>query len=297
MGNEFANPTRGQSLCYATLCVGLLAVRIPLGRLTWVGTVNLHTILETTATVLSFVAGVMALLRHYSQKTFPYLILGTGFLGASLLDGYHAVVTSTLCTSCTPSSLSALIPWTGGASRLFLSMLLCGGLFIWRDQIRDRNWERAVYAVAGGWTLASYAFFLLVPLPQADQPQWPVHRAAELIVGMFFAATAVGLLWKGDWKGDEFRHWLLLFLFTGAMGQLVYMPFSGKLFDALYLTAHLLKILSYIFVLAGLFHSMFSIFRQEAESVYDLRRADESFAAEVEERRRAEEALQQSRDE
>lgn len=81
------------------------------------------------ATLLSFFVGVIALVRYYSQKTLSYLILGTGFLGASLLDGYHTVVTSSLCGGCTPSLFSALIPWTGVVSRLFLSMLMCGGVF------------------------------------------------------------------------------------------------------------------------------------------------------------------------
>ncbi len=50
--------------------------------------------LETIATVLAVVIGAMALVRYYNQKTTFYLILGSGFLCAGLLEGFHAVVTS-----------------------------------------------------------------------------------------------------------------------------------------------------------------------------------------------------------
>src|ERR1700730_13210607 len=106
MGKVLANPARGRSFAYAALSLGLLAVRVPLGRVTWVGNAELHTFLEVIATVLALVIGAMALVRYYSQKTASYLILGSGFLGAALLDGFHAVVTSSFCTGCTPTSLS-----------------------------------------------------------------------------------------------------------------------------------------------------------------------------------------------
>jgi diguanylate cyclase (GGDEF)-like protein/PAS domain S-box-containing protein len=300
MGKVFANPARRRSLAYAALVLGLLAARVPLGRIAWVGDALLHTLLETTATLLSFIVGTMALVRYYTQRNTSYLFWGSGFIGAGLLDGYHTVVTSSLCPGCTPSSLATLIPWTGVISRLFLSVLMCASLLVWRKEAscpeKHRDRERTVCLLVAGWTLTSFTFFLCVPLPQAYQPQWPVHRPAELIAGIFFAIATLGYLRKGNWKTDGFNHSLILFLITGALTHLVYMPFSGQLFDALYVIAHLLKIIGYTLVLIGLFHSMFSIFRHEVEVVGSLTRANESYATEVEERQQAELALQAARD-
>jgi len=300
MGKVLANPARGRSLAYAALSLGLLAVRVPLGRVTWVGNAELHTFLEVIATVLALVIGAMALVRYYSQKTASYLILGSGFLGAALLDGFHAVVTSSFCTGCTPTSLSALIPWTGALSRLFLSVLMCASLLIWQGGIHGQpeagSRERKVYLLVGGWTLASFAFFLWVPLPQAYLWKWPVHRPGELIAGIFFAIAATGYWRKGEWKIDGFTHSLVLFLIVEALGQAVYIPFSARPFDAFHLAAHIFKILAYSLVLSGLFLSMDSIFRARAQAVHSLTRANESLAIEIEERQRAESALQQSRD-
>jgi hypothetical protein len=300
MGKVLAIPARRRSLTYAALLLGLLVGRVVLGHAAWSGNAEIHTLLETTATVLAFIMGAMALVRYYSQKAGSYLMLGSGFLGAGLLDGYHVVVTSSFCSDCTPSALAVITPWTGVVSRIFLSILICIGLFVWRSETdgprASRIRERTVYLLVGGWTLASFVFFLWAPLPQAYQPQWPVHRPAELIAGFFFAIAALGYWRKGDWRANWFDHYLMLCLIASALSHLVYMPFSGKLFDALYVTAHILKVLGYIFVLHGLLHSMFTVFAHEAEVVCNLTRANASLASEVEERQRAENALQQSRD-
>ena len=50
--------------------------------------------METAATLLALLIGLMALVRFYSKKNNTFLFIGAGFLGTALLDGYHAVVTS-----------------------------------------------------------------------------------------------------------------------------------------------------------------------------------------------------------
>jgi hypothetical protein len=301
MGKFFASSPRRRSLAYVALGLGLLTIRVPVGHITWVGNAEIHTILETIATLLAFVTGAMALVRYYSQKNAAYLILGSGFLSAGVLDAYHTIVTSSFCISCTPSSLSALTAWTGAISRLFLSLLMCASLFTWLGETKrpsgDQIRERTVYLLVGGWTLASFAFFLWVPLLPAYQPQWLIHRPGELFAGLFFAIAAVGYLRKTNWKTDGFTHALVLFLIVATLSQIVYMPFSARLFDALHLASHVLKILAYAAVLNGLFRSMYSVFRHESEAVHSLTHANESLALEVGERQRAEAALQESRDE
>jgi len=301
MGTFFASPPRRRSLAYAGLCLGLLAIRVPAGHGTWVGNAEIHTLLETIATLLAFVIGAMALVRYYTQKTGADLFLGSGFLGAGLLDGYHAIVTSAFCTDCTPSSLSALIPWSGAISPLFLSILMCASLFAWRGETRrpteDQIRKRSVYLLVSGWTLASVAIVLWVPLLPAYQSEWLIHRPGELVAGLFFAIATVGYLRKANWSTAGFTHSLLLFLIVETLSQIVYMPFSTRLFDALHLVSHGLKILAYAAVLSGLFQSMYSVFHHESEAAYSLTRAHESLGLEVAERQRAEASLQQSRNE
>ena len=80
--------------------------------------------MEAIATLLAIVVGVMAMVRFYAKRDNTFLFIGTGFVGTGLLDGYHAIVTSSFFSSNFPSAPSSLIPWSWIASRLFLSVLL-----------------------------------------------------------------------------------------------------------------------------------------------------------------------------
>ena len=301
MGNACANPVRTRSVAYASFVVVLVSVRLWLGQLRGAGNSEIHTLLEMTATLLAFFVGAKALVCYYTQRSAFFLLLGSGFLGAGLLDGYHVMVTSALCVDCTPSSLSALIPWTGVISRIFLSLLICGSLRMCRTETYEPRDDRirasSVYLLVGVATVASFVFFWWVPLPPAYRPDVAIHRPADMLTGVIFTVAFFGFLRRGNWKSEVFHHWFLLSLMAAALGELIFMSFSGQVFDPLHVAAHILKILSYLFAVMGLFQNMIAIFRHEAQSVCDLKSANERFAAELEERQRAESALQQSRDE
>jgi signal transduction histidine kinase/DNA-binding response OmpR family regulator len=291
---------RGRSLVYALLFVVLLLGAFPLRRVAWQSNAEFHTLLETIATLLALITGAMALVRYYTKKSSMFLLLGSGFLGAGLLDGYHAAITSSFLAGHTPSALSALTPWSGATSRVFLSLLMCASLLAWKREMGKPTEgtirEIIVYLLVGVWTLVSFFFFALTPLPQAYYPSFPIHRPAELVPALFFGIAAVGFWRKGSWKTDDFEHWLVLSLIVEAASHLVYMSLYGRLFDTLFVAAHVLKVLGYILVLAGLFVSMYSVFEREAENATHLSQTNQSLATEIGERQRAEEELRRAHD-
>jgi signal transduction histidine kinase/DNA-binding response OmpR family regulator len=278
---------RRRAICYAAVSAVMVLGYWPARYLIWQGTPELHTLLETINAVLALTAGAMALVRHYTRKDGAYLLLGCGFIGASLLDAYHAAVTSPFLAGLIPSSLASVTPWSGVTSRFFLSILLLLSVLIWKHgdklALTNRTREKTVYLLTGAWTVASFLLFTLAPLPPAYYPALVIHRPAELAPALFFGLALIGYLRKCSWRTDVFEHWLVLFLIVSLLGHALYMPFSGKLFDTMYGLAHVLKIIGYVFVLVGLFSGMFSIFRR--------------VESEVEERRRAERALRQSQEE
>ncbi len=266
----------------------------------WAGNAELHTLLEAIATLLAFITGAMALVRYYTRKSSTFLILGSGLLGTAFIDGFHAVVTSSFFTVKMPSPLAALSPWTGITSRFFLALVMFASLLVWRRESRrpaaKTIRESTVYAVVGSCIAICLLCFTLVPLPPAYFPDLIVHRPLDLAPLLFFALAAIGYLAKGSWRTDDFEHWLLLSLIIAAESHFDYM-FSKKLFDAPYFAAHVIKILGYAFVLNGLFISMFSIFRSEAENATRLGRFNESLAQQIAERQKAEQELRRSQDE
>ena len=259
---------------------------------TWIGSAQLHTVMESIATLLAMIVGAMPLVRFYAKQNNTFLFIGTGFLGTAFLDGYHAIVTSAFFKPFMPSDLPALIPWSWVASRQFLSILIFLSIIAWLREQRlgeaGRVREKTVYVFAALFTLASFLFFAFVPLPRAYYPEFVFHRPEEFLPALFFLLALIGYLRKGEWRSDAFEHWLVLSLIVGLVGQAVFMSFSGTLFDMEFDAAHTLKKVGYICVLVGLFINMYVIFRRAEESAAALATANEQLQSDITARKSAE---------
>lgn len=299
MSVRIPSRTWKRQLAYVVISIVLLSVAPLVSRWQLQTTAVFHTLLETICSELALITGCMALVRYYTKKDAPFLILGSGFLGAALHDAYHAVVASSMLTSMSHSAPSSVITWSGATSRVFLSLLMLASVLVGRseDQKPTRVSESFVYTLVGLWTVVSFLVFFLVPLPPVYYPHLIIHRPAELAPALFFGLATIGYLRKGSWKTDDFEHWLVLSLIVTTLSHVAYMAFYGKPFDILFVAAHMLKILGYICVLSGLFISMFSIFRREAQTATHLWEANQLLAREIAERHQIEDTLRQTQDE
>lgn len=278
----------------AALILPLLA-GLFLRRSLWLGTAHLHTTMEVVATVLAMVVGVLALVRYYCQKENIFLFLGTGFVGTSFLDGYHAFVSSPAFIQYFPSPPPSLIPWSGLASRVFLSVVLWLSWAFWRRESKlgpsARIPEYRVFFAVNTWTLACFLFFAVVPLPIG---YWPVpffHRPQEFIPIFFCLLALVGYLRKGQWRRDRFEHCLVLSSILFVVHEL-YMSSSARLYDAAYLAAHVLRLSSYGGILCGLVIAMYQLVREQQNM---LAKRDEELQREIALRKSAEEASRAAR--
>jgi signal transduction histidine kinase/CheY-like chemotaxis protein len=299
MGDSQPDQVRSRSAVWVLLVIFVVLGAAPLVRnVSWHGDGQFHTVLEVIATQLALTTGTMALVRYYAKRSSMFLLIGSGFLGAGLLDAYHALITSEFLAGRTPSSFSALTHWSGAVSRVFLSFLLLASLLVWkRRPTAGRSAERLVYILVGSWTLASFLFFLWVPLQPAYYANFIVHRPTELLPAVCFTLAAIGYFRKGSWRHDDFEHWVLLSLIVAAISHLAYLSIYNKAGDSLHIAGHVLKIVGYGFVLNGLLASTFSTYRQEAEQATRLRDTNHWLAVEVGERQRAEAELRSAHDE
>ncbi|NQY94968.1 MAG: PAS domain S-box protein [Campylobacteraceae bacterium] len=252
---------------YIIIAILLTLLYVYLRGSDWQGTKNLHTSMESVSTVLAWMVGITSLIRFYSNKQeFLYLFIGAGFLGTGFLDAYHAIVTSAFFDVYFPSPSESLIPWSWIASRLYLSVLLFLGWYYWYAYARNVETltidEKKIYVIASISTILTFLFFAFVPLPRAYYAEYIFHRPEEFLPALFFALALIGFYKKGTWKTDFFEHWLVIALVVNLVAQIVFMSFSGQLFDMEFDAAHFLKKVSYICVLVGLFFSMFNLFQK-----------------------------------
>ncbi len=257
---------RRRRFAYVAMVAALFFAYLYLRDSTWLGNSQLHTLMETVATVLSLAVGSLALVRYYSKKDNTFLFIGTGFVATAFLDGYHAVVSSSHFIALFPSTPPSLIAWSWFASRIFLSLLLWLSWLFWRREDRlgaaGLISEKLVYGVVTALALACFAVVAFVPMPAAYYQQLPFPRPQEFLPALFFLLALIGYLRKGKWKTDVFEHWLVLSLIVGFMGQAMFMSFSGRVFDMMFDAAHLLKAGSYLCVMVGLLFSMLRLFSE-----------------------------------
>ena len=251
----------------ATMFAGYPLLR----RSPWLGSTELHTLMELLATTLALFVGCLAFLRFYSKKNSTFLFIAGGFVGTGLLDAYHMVLTSHWFDQLWPSPPPSLIPWSWNASRYFLSILMLTSWWAWRRETRlgveGHIPEKTVYLGIGLFTVFSFGFFAFYPLSRAYYPALVFGRPEELLSALFFLAAFTGYVRKGAWRHDHFEFWLVLSLIVGCVGQAGYMAFSFRLFDAMFDLAHLAKILSYGCVLTGLLIGVHGLFQQAEESI------------------------------
>ncbi|MBF0417884.1 MAG: response regulator [Magnetococcales bacterium] len=237
------------------LVTGYLLAR----QFTWTSSTQVHTLLETVATLLASMVGVLALMRHHTEKDDLYLLIGAGFLGTAILDLYHTIVTSESFIRAMPSELVTLIPWSWFSSRFFLAFFFVLSWFFTRHDThpqRLRMPSRWVMWGMGLFTLANLLFFKIMPLPRAIYPEWFVPRPQEWIMALLFLIALGGFLKKGKWRHESFEHWLVLSLLVNFWGEAMFMASSEQLYDGLFDLGHFLKQISYLCVLVGLLVSI-----------------------------------------
>jgi len=268
---------------YFVIAVGLALAYLATINSLWHGSAELHTLMETVATVLGLFVGTLALIRFYSLGGLNYLVFGAGFIGVACLDGYHAVVTSIWFKAYLPSNLSSLIPWSWFASRLFLSIVALSSFVILKMKLEQTTSKflstHFIYAMTGLATICSFLFFAFIPLGGGYYAASIVSRPEEFIPALFFLIAFVGYYQLGNWRKDAFEHWLLIAIIINLAAQIIFMPFSSELFDIKFDTAHMLKKLSYICVLIGLSISVFNAFKSVESEVNVRKRAQDALKA------------------
>jgi PAS domain S-box-containing protein len=292
----------GRVLGYAGLALVLWVTAVLVNRISFTSSATLHTLLETVSTSLALVVGSLSLVRFYSRRQNTFLFVGVGFLGAGLLEAYHALITSALLTDPADPTLPDLTAWTWIGSRVFLSLFLFTSWLVWyqeerggaRPLARGRVEEQSVFITAAVLTVVMFVFFAYVPLASAFHPELWLSRPAELIPAFIFGFALCGHLWKGEWARDSFEHWLILALILSVGTHAGFLVFSSELYDLPAVAAHLAKIASYVAFLIGLLASVYVTFRREGDASAVILESNAALAHEIRTRREAEEVLLES---
>ena len=177
-----------RNLSFVITSVFLISIFLISRTSSWEGSIQLHTVMESIATLLAIIVGVLALTRFYAKPNEAlFLLIGVGFLGTGVLDGYHTFVTSEHFYAIFPSPNESLIPWSWIASRLFLSVFMVFSYLNWKKNWNFSSNRAKLYWLSSVATIGAFLFFAFVPLPQAYYSELFFHRPEEFVPAIFFA--------------------------------------------------------------------------------------------------------------
>ncbi|MCA9953789.1 MAG: response regulator [Anaerolineales bacterium] len=278
---------------YTAVVLLLVVLRMVMGQSTWVGSANLHMLMEFTAASLALFVGALALVRYYTKKSSAYLYIGSGFIGAGLLDAYHAMRTVSLGQLLVPTAVP-LDVWPWNPSSTFLAIFIAGSWLIWqRDQ--RRYGPRQDYIIVALVAIVSLLVFSFIPEPLIASANYLVNRLMVVLTTTFSLLALIGYLHKREWRHDTFENWLVVALIVNVGMQGLFVFFARTPFDALFDTAVALKLVGYLCVLVGLLTSMYTIFKEAEQVAASQRSANEALQREIADRKRAEAAEQEQR--
>ena len=230
----------------------------------WHAGADLHSILEVTATMLAFFVGTLSMAMYRANKDqVGMLFVSLGFLGTGVLDAFHCAATLPDFIEWFPSSPESIITWSWHAPRTFLSVFVCLALWATSQRKIERRFAAEIACTMTVLlTIGSFLIFSFVRLPTGYFHGLLGPRPQEYVPGFFFSVALFGHLTRGRWRYDVLDHWITMSLFVAVAVHSIFMANSYALFDYMFNTAHLLKIVSYLFVAIGLTLAMNSLFRQ-----------------------------------
>lgn len=257
--------TLARSTQYLILLVILTAGAVMASLSHWSGNLLLHGTIESFATALAVMIGILALIRHYSHPSSSFLILGTAFLGTAAMDAVHLLVTVTQAIADPGLVTLRPVSWSWLASRVFLSSMLCASLGIWIIERQTKRpcliSDRHIYIATGILLLVEAGTFLFYPSSVAYTADGVISRPQELLPGFCFAVATALYWWKGRWRTSTHKHWLLMSLIIATSTHLLYMSYSSTMHDPFFMISHVLKVFSYACVLIGLLLDTMESFR------------------------------------
>ena len=235
----------------------------------WSSSSEFHTLLEMQATLLAWIVGGMSLVLYHSRRDVFFLLMGSGFIGAGLLDAYHTVATSIWTENMAASGPHTVTAWSWLASRMVLALLFVYAAYLQLNKSAAKALSaKRVYAVVFILAVGCLLMFVMAPLGNGYIPDSHFSRPAEFIPGVLFLLAALMLYRSGKWQESSLHYCILIAVVLSVVAQLEYMAVSRELYDAPFDVAHGLKLLSYVSILSGLMMDMFTTYskvRQEIE--------------------------------
>lgn len=273
ISNSTAQAKRRLAVYIATIVFAIVGA-VHFTGTQWQSSAYAHTTGESAATLLAALIGIIAVMRYCARRNGAVLLIAGGFLGTAALNSYHTAITSELFIARMQSNVGDLMAMSDMAVRQFFAIvLLASAMARSADQTkadarRTRFWlPRACVMVAA---ILAFALTYTIDIPEFDLVGIAITNPVELVPGFCLIAAFVACFIKGDWRHDAFDHWVMITIIVACASDMLFMSRSSWMFDFGFNTAHVLKIVSYLCIFAGLTMSLYYTLRDEEKRADQL---------------------------
>lgn len=256
----------------SVIAVSLMSVLVILLSVqsAWHSGQELHTIMETTATLVAGFVGLLALIRYFAQRDIDILMLSAAFFGATAMNTFHLLGTSLHFSHFIGADWQDLVPWSWMAERMYLGLyLLAAGDTLWalrNPELHVTRLKKRAVLASIFLVLACLSYFTIIPSGNIYIQDHLIGRPLEIFPALFFLLAFVAYYRLGDWRNGGLDFWLLQSIAVAFMAQLS-MMFAHQNFDAAFDASHILKVFSTTLLLYGLSREIYNLYRTEEKTL------------------------------
>lgn len=102
-----------RAVVYIFLLLTFFTVKLQLNSNNWHNhSIVFYSTVDLVGGVVALIVGLLSILKHYFTKQAYFLLIGIGFIGASVINFYQLVITTPYFASLISSSQLSITTWT-----------------------------------------------------------------------------------------------------------------------------------------------------------------------------------------
>ncbi len=230
-----------------------------------------HATMEIVGAMFAIIAGLAFVIRHYTLGDRMFLFIGLAYFINGAEDLVHGILSHSLVHEIyglPVSSLDRYISGTYVTAYLFFALILLASTFAGSWFKKCKNFVRETYITSiAGIAMAIIVTVLAfqIPLPKFIYPDNLISRPADLISAAILIVVLILFINEYLRSANKLLWWIAVSIAVHIVGQTM-MSFSKELYDSLFYTALIYKLLGYSIPLIGFILYQITITNQQKQA-------------------------------
>jgi hypothetical protein len=234
------------------------------GEIVWIKDFQYFVVLLSG--VFAIFAGLIALLRYYTQKqSLTFLLLGIGFLAVGILDVVQLVIDIGNFRNLFTYTPGEIYPFSSILSRGFLSLVLFSSWIFGKREGTEKELKRdekkIMLFVLGLFSLFGGVIAYMVFSNVFEDSLWVV--IIGIITLLFTLLAFIGYMFNKDWQYDNFDFWLIFSISFLLLSQIFFLPFLNLEYYNMMNLSIWAKFFAYVALLVGFLNSIYELYQKE----------------------------------